>query len=329
MEVRIADIGDELECGQSGLEWARSSLRWELLRFRRHHTAAPALSPLGVTAIYSPSSLARPRTRHTPKSSAPSSSSFTATGRRSASISRPAPTERHARLHHRLGQQRRPHRGHELRHDDRRPARPQTRVRRAVELVQDLHAGDGPEEPFGRLFRLVVKHGRNAALNRRRSGRRGILCDGAAFRGASLGQRRRHLQLPGRGGENPARHAPSSVAHRHSAVPDSSRRPALRPARQALAKPKQSPGSRRGCRPGQAVAAGDPLQSQPPPRDGRADGRRSLEHDPLRARDEHPWHRRLVSPARRSTSCGRAGVRRRTAPFGPGRRTSAANSFER
>ncbi|ESQ80715.1 hypothetical protein ABENE_22235 [Asticcacaulis benevestitus DSM 16100 = ATCC BAA-896] len=48
---------------------------------------------------------------------------------------------------------------------------------------------------------------------------RGILRHGALFRGAPLGQWPRHLQLSGRGRQDPERDAPSPGRHRHHVIP--------------------------------------------------------------------------------------------------------------
>ena len=126
----------------------------------------------------------------------------------SGSSPRAAERERPARLHPRHPAHGRPLRGHVVRDDDRGPARPQGRVRRALELVGDAHVPERPEAPGLRL--LLVADGVRRERHRRaaRPGRRGVLRDGALLRRAPLGQRQGHLRLQGARRSAAPRHGP-------------------------------------------------------------------------------------------------------------------------
>jgi hypothetical protein len=65
-----------------------------------------------------------------------------------------------AGLSHRLEQPRRTHRRYVLWHDDRRPARQESRVRCSVELGEDLHVHQRSEAPVVWLFLMVMQDGR-------------------------------------------------------------------------------------------------------------------------------------------------------------------------
>ena len=106
--------------------------------------------------------------------------------------------ERPARLHPRHPAHRRALRGHVLRDDDRRPARQEGRVRRPLELVDDLHVPERTRSTrrYGFFSWQMnydgTRHGRAA-----RAGRRGVLRHGALLRRQPVGERQGHLRLQG------------------------------------------------------------------------------------------------------------------------------------
>ena len=109
-------------------------------------------------------------------------------------------------LHSRRQQQRRAQRGHVLRHDDRRPARQEERVRPHLELGQAVHV-PVIRQHVG-LLRLAPRHRRRAAAGHHlpRARRRRVLRDRAHLRVEALGQRHRHPRLRERGARAARRH---------------------------------------------------------------------------------------------------------------------------
>ena len=111
-------------------------------------------------------------------------------------------------------QPRRAERGHVVRDDDRGPARQEGGVRRAVELVADVHVPRLAGAPGVRLLLVVDEDRRHAQQRVAGAGRRGVLRHGAVLRVGALGRRQGHLRLPRDGGPPPVGHQEPRRHHR-------------------------------------------------------------------------------------------------------------------